>query len=68
MHHYSFCPIDLTLTNNTGPADAVFLLHAGATLRNVIIGKNQAEGVHCKGHCTLEVGLTKNLAFQPQLM
>src|SRR5690242_14474774 len=25
-----------------------------ATLRNVIIGKNQAEGVHCNGHCTLE--------------
>ncbi|MBE3041726.1 pectate lyase [Candidatus Bathyarchaeota archaeon] len=34
--------------------DAVFLLHAGATLRNVIIGKDQSEGVHCKGHCTLE--------------
>lgn len=34
--------------------DAVFLLNAGATLKNVIIGKNQAEGVHCKGHCTLE--------------
>jgi hypothetical protein len=23
-------------------------------LKNVIIGKNQAEGVHCDGHCTLE--------------
>ncbi|XPS72783.1 hypothetical protein M3J09_004944 [Ascochyta lentis] len=34
--------------------DAVFYLHEGATLRNVIIGKNQAEGVHCTGHCTLE--------------
>lgn len=34
--------------------DAVFLLHAGATLKNVIIGKDQAEGVHCRGHCTLE--------------
>ena len=34
--------------------DAVFLLHAGATLRNVIIGKDQSEGVHCKGHYTLE--------------
>lgn len=34
--------------------DAVFLLHAGATLKNTIIGKDQAEGVHCKGHCTLE--------------
>jgi hypothetical protein len=37
-----------------GSADAVFLLKAGATLRNVIIGANQAEGVHCDGHCTLE--------------
>ena len=34
--------------------DAVFYLHSGATLRNVIIGKDQAEGVHCDGACTLE--------------
>ncbi|KAK1144091.1 hypothetical protein N8T08_005753 [Aspergillus melleus] len=34
--------------------DAVFYLQAGATLKNVIIGKNQAEGVHCNGPCTLE--------------
>ncbi|KAK7749989.1 hypothetical protein SLS62_008098 [Diatrype stigma] len=27
---------------------------AGATLRNVIIGKNQQEGVHCLGACNLE--------------
>jgi len=39
---------------STGKADAVFLLEAGATLKNAIIGKNQAEGVHCDGHCTLE--------------
>ncbi|KAI1846362.1 hypothetical protein JX265_011956 [Neoarthrinium moseri] len=37
-----------------GDSDAVFLLKAGATLKNVIIGKNQAEGVHCDGPCTLE--------------
>ncbi|KAF7533307.1 hypothetical protein G7054_g7199 [Neopestalotiopsis clavispora] len=37
-----------------GDADAVFLLKSGATLKNVIIGKNQAEGVHCDGPCTLE--------------
>lgn len=37
-----------------GDKDAVFLLHEGATLKNVIIGKDQSEGVHCKGHCTLE--------------
>ena len=33
---------------------AVFYLHSGATLRNVIIGADQAEGVHCDGPCTLE--------------
>ncbi|KAG8819264.1 hypothetical protein FRC17_010530 [Serendipita sp. 399] len=37
-----------------GDADAVFLLGSGATLKNVIIGKNQAEGVHCNGPCTLQ--------------
>ncbi|KAF4814945.1 putative pectate lyase F [Colletotrichum siamense] len=37
-----------------GDADAVFLLRKGAKLKNVIIGKNQAEGVHCDGPCTLE--------------
>lgn len=37
-----------------GWRDAVFYLHSGATLRNVIIGKDQAEGVHCDGPCTLE--------------
>ncbi|RYP87426.1 hypothetical protein DL769_000522 [Monosporascus sp. CRB-8-3] len=37
-----------------GDADAVFLLREGATLKNVIIGKDQSEGVHCDGHCTLE--------------
>ncbi|KAF8906140.1 pectate lyase-domain-containing protein [Mucidula mucida] len=31
----------------------VFYLHEGATLQNVIIGANQAEGVHCTGYCTL---------------
>ncbi|PVG01746.1 pectate lyase [Serendipita vermifera] len=32
---------------------AVFILESGATLSNVIIGKDQAEGVHCRGKCTL---------------
>ncbi|OHE92749.1 pectate lyase [Colletotrichum orchidophilum] len=35
----------------TGEADAMFVLEAGATLSNVIIGPDQAEGVHCKGTC-----------------
>ncbi|RDW90535.1 pectate lyase [Aspergillus mulundensis] len=37
-----------------GNDDAVFILQSGATLKNVIIGKNQKEGVHCEGPCTLE--------------
>lgn len=32
-----------------GDADAVFLLEEGATLSRVVIGANQAEGVHCLG-------------------
>ena len=31
----------------------MFVLEAGATLSNVIIGASQAEGVHCRGTCTL---------------
>lgn len=42
------------LTPQIGDADAVFILGRGATLKNVIIGKNQKEGVHCDGPCTLE--------------
>ncbi|KAF5347528.1 hypothetical protein D9758_014522 [Tetrapyrgos nigripes] len=36
-----------------GDKDAVFILQSGATLQNVVIGANQAEGVHCLGSCTL---------------
>ncbi|EJT75031.1 pectate lyase [Gaeumannomyces tritici R3-111a-1] len=38
----------------TGEKDAMFILENGATLSNVIIGASQAEGVHCKGTCTLK--------------
>ncbi|KAF8658200.1 hypothetical protein AX16_002121 [Volvariella volvacea WC 439] len=37
----------------TGEADAVFILQAGASISNVIIGKDQAEGIHCRGPCTI---------------
>ncbi|KAF2178589.1 polysaccharide lyase family 3 protein [Zopfia rhizophila CBS 207.26] len=37
-----------------GDADAVFVLENGATLQNAIIGKDQIEGVHCKGACTIK--------------
>ncbi|CZT03092.1 related to Probable pectate lyase E [Rhynchosporium agropyri] len=38
---------------DTGSSSAVFVLADGATLKNVIIGANQLEGVHCKASCTL---------------
>lgn len=36
-----------------GEKDTVFVLEDGATLRNVIIGKHQAEGIYCKGYVFL---------------
>ncbi|KAH9107323.1 hypothetical protein LEN26_000836 [Aphanomyces euteiches] len=36
--------------NKGGKDAAVFLVEPGATVKNVIIGKNQAEGVHCENH------------------
>lgn len=36
-----------------GDSNAVFLLEDGASLSNVVIGADQAEGVHCLGSCTL---------------
>ncbi|KAL3458435.1 pectate lyase-domain-containing protein [Aspergillus heterothallicus] len=37
-----------------GQSDTVFVLQAGATLRNAIIGPDQSEGVYCLGSCTIE--------------
>ena len=37
-----------------GDKDAVFRVENGGTLKNVIIGKNQIEGVHCMGSCTIQ--------------
>lgn len=37
----------------TGESDTIFILEAGATLSNVFIGPAQAEGIHCRGTCTL---------------
>ncbi|KAL5477027.1 hypothetical protein ACEPAI_3214 [Sanghuangporus weigelae] len=36
-----------------GDSAAVFVFEEGATLSNVIIGANQAEGIHCLDYCTL---------------
>ncbi|KAF4318294.1 hypothetical protein BBO99_00007530 [Phytophthora kernoviae] len=48
---------DITCEGQTesGWRTAVFLVEAGGTLKNVIIGKNQMEGVHCdQNDCTIE--------------
>ncbi|KAL4100159.1 hypothetical protein PRIC1_007954 [Phytophthora ramorum] len=47
---------DVTCSEGEGQKDtAVFLVEAGGTLKNAIIGKNQKEGVHCDDHdCTIE--------------
>ncbi|PSK40039.1 phosphoribosylaminoimidazole carboxylase, ATPase subunit [Elsinoe australis] len=37
-----------------GQADTVFLISAGGTLQNAIIGANQKEGVYCLGACTIK--------------
>ncbi|KAL4944256.1 hypothetical protein BDV06DRAFT_220412 [Aspergillus oleicola] len=37
-----------------GDSDAVFQVEDGGTLKNVIIGSDQIEGVHCQGSCTIE--------------
>lgn len=39
-------------------ADAVFNLLPGATIRNVIIGKHQSEGIHALGDAWVENGKT----------
>ncbi|KAG8716724.1 hypothetical protein FRC08_008923 [Ceratobasidium sp. 394] len=36
-----------------GDSDAVFLVQSGGTVQNVVIGANQAEGIHCLGPCNL---------------
>ncbi|CAE7145007.1 unnamed protein product [Rhizoctonia solani] len=36
-----------------GDSDAMFLVQSGGTLQNVVIGANQAEGVHCLGPCNV---------------
>ncbi|EEY65100.1 polysaccharide lyase, putative [Phytophthora infestans T30-4] len=45
----------------SGWQSAVFMVEPGATLKNVIIGKDQMEGVHCEQNgCTIQ-----NVAARP---
>jgi len=53
MMKYDRNPKVCSEQSETGEDDAIFILNDDATLSNVIIGPNQAEGVHCKGNCVL---------------
>lgn len=55
MKTYQRSDIKCNGQSEGGSADSMFILEEGATLKNVIIGINQSEGVHCDKHsCTLE--------------
>jgi hypothetical protein len=55
MQTYERSDITCTGQNEGGWRSAIFLVEPGATLKNVIIGKNQAEGVHCENSdCRIE--------------
>jgi glucan-binding YG repeat protein len=55
MQTYERSDISCNGQTESGSSTAVFLVEAGGTLKNVIIGKNQMEGVHCDKHdCTIE--------------
>ncbi|RYP78820.1 hypothetical protein DL769_003115 [Monosporascus sp. CRB-8-3] len=55
MARYDRGPGACKKQNEGGESDTVFLLQSGATLRNVIIGADQGEGVYCMGGgCTIE--------------
>ncbi|KAF3910850.1 hypothetical protein ABW20_dc0105713 [Dactylellina cionopaga] len=38
----------------TDEAAAMFIIEAGGTVKNAIIGPNQGEGIHCRGPCTIQ--------------
>jgi hypothetical protein len=46
--------VSCTGQSEGGNSDAVFQVEEGGTLKNVIIGADQSEGVHCLGACTIE--------------
>lgn len=54
MKRYGRNPNTCAEQTETGEAAAMFILSAGATIQNVILGANQAEGIHCRGTCTLK--------------
>ena len=54
MVRYSRSPDTCQDQTETDEAAAMFIAEDGATIKNVILSKEQAEGIHCRGACTLE--------------
>jgi pectate lyase len=54
MVRYSRSPDTCQDQKETDEAAAMFIAEDGATIKNVILSKAQAEGIHCRGACTLE--------------
>ncbi|KAG7380856.1 hypothetical protein PHYBOEH_011288 [Phytophthora boehmeriae] len=55
MKTYERSDISCDGQTESGWRTAVFMVEAGGVLKNVIIGKNQMEGVHCdQNDCTIE--------------
>lgn len=49
---YVIAPVCQGQTETDEPA-AMFILEDGAKIQNAIIGATQAEGIHCRGACTI---------------
>ncbi|CAO2647574.1 Nn.00g084960.m01.CDS01 [Neocucurbitaria sp. VM-36] len=54
MVRYSRNPDTCQEQTETDEAAAMFIAEDGAVIKNVILSKAQAEGIHCRGACTLE--------------
>ncbi|KAK6335855.1 hypothetical protein TWF730_003230 [Orbilia blumenaviensis] len=54
MLKYDRNPSSCQGQKETDEAAAMFIVESGGTVKNVIIGPDQGEGIHCRGPCRLE--------------
>ncbi|EPS42444.1 hypothetical protein H072_3625 [Dactylellina haptotyla CBS 200.50] len=54
MMKYDRNPSSCEGQTETDEAAAMFIIEAGGVVKNVIIGPNQGEGIHCRGPCTIQ--------------
>lgn len=54
MLKYNRNPSTCEGQTETDEAAAMFIIEAGGTVKNAIIGAEQGEGIHCRGPCTIE--------------